>query len=107
MVGISLASVMAGLGVGFWDFQRLLLRTERIKALTVAATTAALLDADLLKQVEGKEEENSEAYLALKKELQKARNANRRDFIYVGYLYILNPNQFYGNALSCRCRGKN
>jgi adenylate cyclase len=92
MVGISLASVAAGLGIGFWDFQRLLLRTERTKALTVAATTAALLDADLLKKVQGKEDESSEAYLEIKKELQKARNANRRDFLYVGYLYTLRPN---------------
>src|SRR5580700_11562491 len=92
MVGISLASVVAGLGIGFWDFRRLLLRTERTKALTVAATTAALIDPELLKKVQGEADMNSPAYLQIKKELQKARDANRRDFIYVGFLYTLRPN---------------
>jgi adenylate cyclase len=92
MVGISLASVVTGLGLGLWDFKRLLLRTERTKAITVAATTAALLDPDLLRKVEAYPDPNSEAFLELKRELQRVRNANRRDYLYVGYLYTLRPN---------------
>ncbi len=92
MVGISLASVVTGLGLGFWDFKRLLLRTERTKAITVAATAAALIDPDLMRKVEADPNPNSEAFLELKRELQRVRNANRRDYLYVGFLYTLRPN---------------
>jgi adenylate cyclase len=92
MVGISLASMIAGLGFGFWDFKRLLLRTERTKAITVAATTAAMLDPELVKTVEAHPDEKSEPFLELKRQLQRVRDANRRDYLYVGYLYTLRPN---------------
>src|SRR5579862_7485493 len=92
MVGISLASVLSGVGIGFWDFKRLLVRTERTKALTVAATTAALINPELLKEVRARKDLDSEAYLELKRALQKAQNLNRRDFLYVGNLYTLWPN---------------
>lgn len=89
LVGISAASVVAGLSLGFYDFKKLLLRTEKTKALTVAATTAALLDPEVLKQVT---EQNSLAYGEIKRQLQKVRDVNRRGFLYVGYLYTVKPN---------------
>ena len=92
MVGISLASVLVGLGIGFYDFKRLLLRTEKTKALTVAATVAQLLDPELLKQVQSPKDQTGTAYQTLKQQLQKARDTNRRGFLYVGYLYTLRPN---------------
>lgn len=92
MVGISLASVMAGLSIGFYDFKRLLLRTEKTKALTVAATVAELIDPELLKKVQSRADQDGEAYLQIKKQLQKVRDVNRRGFMYIGYLYTLRPN---------------
>ena len=81
MVGISLASVLVGLGIGFYDFKRLLLRTEKTKALTVAATVAQLLDPELLKQVQSPKDQTGTAYQTLKQQLQKARDTNRRGFL--------------------------
>lgn len=92
LVGISTLSVVAGLGLGFHDFKKLLLRTEKTKALTVAATTAQFIDPELIKKVQKESDQNTPAYLELKKQLQKVRNVNRRGFLYVGYLYTLKPN---------------
>ncbi len=63
------------------------------KALTVVATTAALIDAELLKQIHTRADENSQAYITIQNELRRARDANRRENITVKYLYTLQPDR--------------
>jgi adenylate cyclase len=50
----------------------------RAKLLSITATTAVLLDGDLLAQVNGQPDESSPAYLQLRETLRRARDANRR-----------------------------
>ncbi len=92
LAGIALTSVASGMGLLYIDLKHLLFRAEESKAITVAATTAALIDVDLLKQIRTPQDENTPAYRALKEDLQKARDANRRTHIYIRFLYTIAPN---------------
>src|SRR5262245_2696328 len=50
----------------------------RAKLLSITATTAALLDGDLLKTIHDRKDEDSAAYQQLRATLRRARDANRR-----------------------------
>jgi hypothetical protein len=56
----------------------LLMAEARSKVMSIAATTAALLDGDAHKQVVSREDEKTPAYADLERKLRKARDANRR-----------------------------
>jgi len=64
-----------------------LFESFRSKVLTVADTTAALIDGDLHREIRTRGDESSPAYLKLKDQLRRARDANRRSDIYVKYLF--------------------
>jgi adenylate cyclase len=92
LAGTAIVSSLFGFGVLFIEFRDHAFADQQTKSVTVAATTAALLDVELLKQVNAPADEHSSAYAQLKKELIKARNANRRSDVYVCFLYTLKPN---------------
>ncbi len=50
----------------------------RAKLLSITASTAVLLDGDLLAKVQARTDENSPAYLQLRETLRRVRDANRR-----------------------------
>jgi adenylate cyclase len=91
LAGTALITSVIGFSVLYVEFKRHTFFDEQVKAITVAATTAALIDTDLLKDIRERSDEASSAYAALKKELLKARNANRRQNIFIRYLYTLKP----------------
>lgn len=92
LAGTALISSFVGFGVLLYVLRNHVLSDEQTKALTVAATTAALLNPDPLKTIHQQSDETSKTFLELKKELIKVRNANRRRDIYIKFLYILKPN---------------
>jgi adenylate cyclase len=92
LAGTAFVSSFCGFSVLFYEFRHHAFRDEQTKALTVAATTAALIHADLLKEINTRADETSPAYETIKKELTKARNSNRRADIYIKYLYTIKPN---------------
>jgi len=59
----------------------------RSKVLSIAATTAALLDGDLYREIRSRSDEGTPAYLKLKEQLRRARDTNRRHDTYVKYLF--------------------
>ena len=63
----------------------------RAKALSVAATTATLIDGDLHSQLHTRDDENTPAYHQLEAALRRARDANRRDDTYIKWVYTLMP----------------
>ena len=67
----------------------LLLEEQRSKVLSIAATAAAMLDGDAHKQLRGRADEGSPAYRELERKLRAARDANRRDDVFIKYLYTL------------------
>lgn len=92
LAGTALISSLSGFCVLFFEFRHHAFVDEQTKALTVAATTAALIDPEPLKLINGRADENTPAYTQEKKELIKARNANRRHDIFIKYLYTFKPN---------------
>jgi adenylate cyclase len=91
LAGTAFFSSLCGFGVLLFEFRDHIFQDQQIKALTVAATTAALVDIDLIKGIQTRSDENTPAYATLKKELIKARDANRRSNIYIKYLYVIKP----------------
>ncbi|MCP9493257.1 MAG: HAMP domain-containing protein [Pyrinomonadaceae bacterium MAG19_C2-C3] len=65
----------------------------RDKALSVAATTAVALDADLHRTLQTREDEGSDAYRKIEETLRRARDANRRDDTYVKFIYTVMPSK--------------
>lgn len=92
LAGTALISSLSGIGVLYYEFRNHALADEQTKALTVAATTAALLDPEPLRAIHQRSDENSPAFIQLKKLLIDARDANRRNDIFIKFLYILKPN---------------
>ncbi len=93
MTGTAIVSSVLGLGILLHEFREHLFSDQQIKAMTVAATTAALIDhTELLQQVHTRQDEQSPTYNSIKQALIKARNANRRDDIRIYFLYIIKPN---------------
>src|SRR5947209_3445506 len=71
----------------------------RAKALSVAATTATLIDGDLHSQLHTRDDENTPAYHQLEAALRRARDANRRDDTYIKWVYTLMPARENPNVL--------
>jgi adenylate cyclase len=91
LIIISFVSSGFGLWIMYTESAKFVWIELRAKALTVAATTAALLDPELLKNIHTRADETSPAYIAVQNELRRARDANRREHITVKYLYTLQP----------------
>ncbi len=99
LIAIAMLSSSLGLWIMFTEVSQFVWTELRSKAITVASTTASLLNPELLKQIHNRSDENSEAYLAIRNELRKARDANRREHITVKYLYTLRPDPDNPNIL--------
>lgn len=91
LIIISFVSSGFGLWIMYTEATKFVWIELRAKALTVAATTAALIDPELLKQIHTRADEGSQAYITVQNELRRARDANRREHISVKYLYTLQP----------------
>lgn len=83
---------LSGIGFIYYTMKPHVFKNLQIKAMTVAATTAALIDVEKLKALEKNPDPTSPFYLSLKEQLIQARDANRRDHILVEYLYTFKPN---------------
>ena len=89
LAGTALMSSCVGFATLLYTFRNHTLSDEQNKVLTVAATTAALIDPESLETLH---DEKSQAYLDFKEKLIHVRNANRRRDIEIKFLYILKPN---------------
>jgi adenylate cyclase len=92
LAGTALISSITGFFVLYFQFRQHAFEDEQIKAITVAATTAALIDPEPLKVIETRSDETNPGYLEVKNELLKARDANRRQDIFIKFLYTIKPN---------------
>lgn len=92
LAGTALVSSITGFTALYLQFRHHAFQDEQVKAITVAATTAALIDPEPLKVLDTRADEKTPAYSIVKKQLIKARNANRRQRIFIKYLYTIKPN---------------
>jgi hypothetical protein len=79
---VFLAVALGTNGLSLFVMDRLALHylyeSYRAKLLSITASTAVLLDGDLLDEVHSRTDENSPAYLQLRQTLRRLRDANHR-----------------------------
>lgn len=91
LIFIAVVSSSVGLTIMYIEARRFVWEELRSKAVTVAATTASFLNPEAIKLIQSRADENSPAYIEVRNQLRKARDANRRDLINIHYLYMLRP----------------
>ncbi|MGB9277190.1 MAG: hypothetical protein WCC08_18340 [Terrimicrobiaceae bacterium] len=63
----------------------------RTNVLSIAATTAAMLDPNAHDMIRTRADQDTQTYKQLEGELRRARDANRRRDLYVKYVYSMRP----------------
>jgi adenylate cyclase len=88
---VTVALLTSGLCIGilYQRFYHTLLHQYQAKVLSIAATAASLVPANLMSQIETRADETSQAYLTLRNLLRRARDADRRADTYVKYIYTM------------------
>ncbi len=71
--------------------KQLFMDLMRTNVLSIAATTAAMMDADSHNAIRARSDQDTPTYKQLESELRRARDANRRRDTYVKYLYSMRP----------------
>ncbi len=88
-IALSFCSALLAIGGFYFEARKILFSELRSKVLSVAATAANSLDGDLIAKIQNPEDVNTPAFQEIAKRFLAIRNANRRDDIYVTYIYTL------------------
>lgn len=91
LIGVALLSALLGIGLSYYETNKFTFAQFRSKAISIAATTAAFIDGDLLKEINTPADRNTLAYKEVRDELRKARNFNQRPDVFVIFVYTLKP----------------
>jgi adenylate cyclase len=83
-----LSSLLAATFV-YYPARKLVFGLMQTNVLSIAATTAALIDPLEHEKIQTRDDQAGENYLRLEQELRRARNANRRQDIHVKFLYTM------------------
>jgi adenylate cyclase len=86
LVAVAVLTNAVSMAVMYGIARRCLLESFTSKVLSIAATAASMLDGNLHSDVRTRADEGSAAYQALRDQLRRARDANRRPDTYVKYL---------------------
>jgi adenylate cyclase len=78
-------------GLSYWQFERMLREELASNLRSISLTTAALIAGDEHREVRTRGDQANPAYIKIKDELLRARDANRRADIYVKYMVTLAP----------------
>ncbi len=84
-------SSLIAVGILFFEIDREFLVQLRSKVISIAATTAALLDGDALEKAIASQNEESPAFIEVKRRLEKVKNSNRRADTFTRFVYTLYP----------------
>lgn len=90
-VGVAVCGLSLSAGISERQRRNLLFEQRRSKLLTLTATTATLLPADLISNIASRDNEKTPAFQQLLQTLRRVRTANRREDFIVSSLYILRP----------------
>jgi adenylate cyclase len=90
-VVMAVASVVLALSIMYVQTRKLALRELGGQALSIAASMAITVDADLLGKIQTKEDMASPEYIQIKQQLRQIRKANQRKDVYARYMYIVRP----------------
>lgn len=89
--GMAVFSTVLALGIVYVETKRYFFKELQSKVISISATAAAALDPEMLQQIHSRQDEGSEAYIQLRDQLRKVRDANRRKDVHIQYLYTLMP----------------
>lgn len=89
---ISIACLLFGFGILLVELEYSAFSREQNKALTVASTTAALLDVKQIKALIANPSQNNPIYHHFRTQLKKARDSNRGNDVFIKYLYLITAN---------------
>jgi len=87
LIFLSFFSILLALGVVYQETKIQFLKEYSSKVLSIAATTASFLNGDEVEKIRTRADADTPLYTKLREELEKARDANRRDDVYVKWLY--------------------
>ncbi len=90
LVGTAALACTLALGIDFIQSRRTLFKELQSKILSIATTTASLIDADLLENLTSDQDPR---YTAFQKQLRAARSANLREDIEIRYVYTVQPDR--------------
>ena len=91
-VGLALITNGVLLALMYVQARQSLVGQMQSTVLSIANTTAALIDIDRYQQIRERADEDSAAYQDLERYLRRARDANRRQDVRVQYIYTIAPN---------------
>ena len=77
--------------INSWQTNKMLRDQIGATALSIAATTSAMLDGNLHQQLTSSQDKDSQIHKDLEAQLRKIRDANRRNDVQVKFLYTLTP----------------
>jgi adenylate cyclase len=80
-----------GLGLFYKTTRDNLFDSLRSNVLTVAETSALIVDGDLLETIQKRDDVHNPNYRILAEQMRGIRDANRRDDLYVIYIYTIRP----------------
>ncbi len=85
------STTLVGLSLVYFHARDTLLESLHSKVLTVAATSAKVIDGNLLQTIQTREDMNTPAFKEIVQKMRALRDANRRKDLYVIYLYSIRP----------------
>ena len=91
LVSVSLFSLISGLAISYYQIRSLFLSEFHSKAVSIAATAAAMLDPEPLKSINTPQDANLPSYDSFRNQLRAVRDHNQRENVYVVYIYTLKP----------------
>jgi adenylate cyclase len=77
--------------LGLKSAEEMSILQSKAKALSIAATVASQLDGDKVQAITSRNDEQSETFLAIKKQLHQAMIVNRREDTFVRQIYTVFP----------------
>ena len=86
LVAVAVLTNAVSMAVMYGIARRCLLESFTSKVLSIAATAASMLDGNQHRNIRTRADEGSAAYVALREQLRRARDANRRPDTHVKYL---------------------
>lgn len=100
LVGVASISIILGFIIFSTETEKLIFSTLQSRSISIAASTAAQLDTDLVEKSILATSENDPNYIALQNILRKVLAVNHRNDIYVSEIYTLyvdpkNPQRLY------------
>lgn len=91
LIATTILSTILCFGITYSHTKKIVLSELRSNVMSVAAGTAASINRDDLIRVQSSRKDDIDAYKHIQKQLQDIRDINRRNDVYVKFIYILDP----------------